>query len=64
MPRLSAFPFVAFSSSLALLLFFSALLSAKAVKLSGRATGAGPLAKCKVRDKERERESFEKERPL
>ena len=34
-------------SSLALLLF-SAHLSAEAVKFSGRATGAGPLANCKV----------------
>ncbi len=42
-------PFAA-SAALALLLF-SALLSAEAVKLSGRATGAGPLAKCKVREK-------------
>ena len=46
-------------SSLAFLLLFSALLSAEAVKLSGRATGAGPLAKCKVCETEREREREE-----
>ena len=45
-------PFAA-SAALALLLF-SALLSAEAVKLSGRATGAGPLAKCKVRERNEE----------
>jgi len=48
------------------LLCLSSSSSVEAVKLSGRATGAGPLAKCKVRGRERIwRENWElKKRPI
>ena len=49
LPRLQIMTRLRFAASLAALLLSSAHLSAEAVKLSGRATGAGPLAKCKVR---------------